>query len=205
MRSFAFALASLALIGGMWGCASSKAINPHDRAAIDSISVAKDVKMPNTPIVVGSEAGLGVLFGVAGSVAAASESQKAGGDFSEFLKANRIDVGSIVRQQFTDQVTGDPFYGPKLSQNGTYRYELDVTSYGIVKTNTFSSHWKPVLGVRYRLVSPDGKVLAESAAMTPMFSDLPTFTADEMKADPQLLRRAFDEAAREVMHKLLQT
>ena len=99
----------------------------------------------------------------------------------------------------------DPFYGPRLSEQGTYHYELQVTSYGIVKTNTFSSRWQPILGVRYRLVSPDRRVLSEGSAMTPPFGDLPTFTAEEMKADPQLLRKAFDKAASEVTAKLIRT
>jgi len=183
-------------------CGGGHTLKPADQAAIDSVSVASSVKVTDQPTVVGSEAGLSVLFGAAGAAVAAESQKSVGKDFAGFLTASGIDIGDIVRQQFTDRLRSDPIYGPRLSADGSYRFVLEVRSYGINTTTTFSSEWGPNLGVYYKLVSPDGKVLADDFATT-WFSDVPKFTMEEIKANPQVLKRAFESAAAIVSAKLL--
>ena len=90
-----------------------------------------------------------------------------------------------------------------MSPDGSCRLVLEVRSYGINKTNTFSANWVPNVHIHYQLLSPDGKVLAEDWAMTGMFSDLPSFTTEEMHANPQMLKQAFEKTASTVSAKLV--
>jgi hypothetical protein len=161
------------------------------------------VKVPDEPLMVGSEAGLSILFGAAGGAAAGAAGGSNAKSFAEFMHASGIDIGEIAREQFTEQLKANAFYGPRLSQNADYRFVLEVKVYGINKTNTFSSNWVPNLRLDYQLLSPSGKVVAEDWAMTPPFSDVPTFTAEEMKANPQLLKKSFERAAANLSAKLL--
>jgi hypothetical protein len=195
-------LITLAL-AALSGCGGGKPIKAEDRASITSVSVAKAVKIPDEPIMVGSEAGLSILFGAAGGAAAGAAGSSNAKSFADFLRASGIDIGAIVREQFTEQLKARAFYGPRLSPDGEYRFVLDVKVYGINKTNTFSSQWVPNLRLDYQLLSPSGKVVAEDWAMIPPFSDLPTFTAEEMKANPQALKKAFEKAAAYLSAKLV--
>jgi len=195
-------LITLAL-AALTGCGGGKPLKAEDRASITTVSVAKAVKIPDEPLMVGSEAGLSILFGAAGGAGAAAAESSNAKSFAEYLHASGIDIGEIVRGQFTEQLNASAFYGPRLSPDGPYRFVLEVKVYGINKTNTFSSQWVPNLRLDYQLLSPGGKVIAEDWAMVPPFSDLPTFTVEEMKANPQVLKNAFDQAAASLSAKLV--
>ena len=197
------ALLILSAILTLSACGASKALKSEDEAAIDSISVAHEVKVENDPMVTGSEAALGIFLGVAGATAAAETQKTAGEKFSEFLKASGIDIREIVRQRFTAQLRQDPRYGPRLAEVGRYRFVLEVPAYGMNKTNTFSSQWVVMLRINYQLVSPDGKALAQDWAMTSPFAKRMQFTTDEIQAKPQILQQAFEDAAAEVVAKLI--
>ena len=71
------------------------------------------------------------------------------------------------------------------------------------KTNTFSSQWVVMLRINYQLVSPDGNALAQDWAMTSPFAKRMQFTTDEIQAKPQILQQAFEDAAAEVVAKLI--
>ncbi|HTT38608.1 MAG TPA: hypothetical protein VMH32_13175 [Burkholderiales bacterium] len=204
MRTASVAIAIAASVLTLAACGGGKTLKPADQAGIGSVSVAATVKVVDQPTVVGSEAGLSALFGAAGAAATAESQKSAGKSFADYLAASGIDVGDIVRQQFTDKLRSDPIYGPRLSADGSYHFVLEVRSYGINKTTMVSSEWGPNLGVYYKLVSPDGKVLADDFATT-WFSDVPKFTMEEIKANPQVLKRAFETAAAIVSAKLLKT
>ena len=89
-----------------------------------------------------------------------------------------------------------------MSADGRYRFVLEVRSYGINKKNTFSSYWVANLRIDYKLLSPDGRVLAEDWAVVRPFSERVEFTEDEMKANPQMLKQAFENAASDLSGRL---
>ena len=203
MRRMSCTVMVMSTLLAMVGCGGHKTIKTEDRAAIESVSVAPGVKVPNEPMVVGSEAGLAILFGPVGGAIAADAEKTSAKNFSEFLRVSGIDVGQIVREQFTETLKSHSFYGSRLSPDGSYRLVLEVRAYGINKTNTFSANWVPNLRIDYQLLSPDGKVLAEDWAMTAMFSARPTFTTEEMQANPQIVKQAFEKTASAVAAKLV--
>ncbi len=203
MRRMSCTVMVMSTLLAMVGCGGHKTIKTEDRAAIESVSVAPGVKVTNEPMVVGSEAGLGILFGAVGGAIAADAEKTNAKNFSEFLRASGIDVGQIVRQQFTETLKSHSFYGSRLSADGSYRLVLEVRSYGINKTNTFSANWEPNLRIDYQLLSPNGTLLAEDWAMTAPFSERPTFTTEEMQANPQIVKQAFEKTAAAVAAKLV--
>lgn len=203
MRRMCCTIMIMSTLLAVTGCGGHKTIKTEDRAAIESISVSSGVKVSNEPIVIGSEGGLLMLFGAAGGALAASDGKTNAKSFSEFLRVSGIDVGQIVRQQFTETLKDHTFYGSRLSPEGRYRLVLEVRSYGIIKTNTFSSDWEPSLRIDYQLLSPDGIVLAEDWAMTAPFSERPTFTTEQMRANPQIVKQAFETTASVVAAKLV--
>jgi hypothetical protein len=185
------------------GCGGARSIKSEDRAAIASVSVADAVKVTDEPMVIGSEASLGALFGAIGGAIAADGQKTSGQDFANLLKTSGIDVGQIVRERFADELKAHPFYGSRLAADGEYRFSLKVASYGINKTNTLSSDWVPNMRIEYQLLAPDGKILAQDWAMTMPFSGLPAFTYDQIHANPQILKDAFREAAGRLSMKLV--
>jgi len=203
MRTMPYRVIVMSILLAMAGCAGQKTIKTEDRGAIETVSVAPAVKVPNQPMVAGSEAGLAILFGAVGGAIAADAEKTNGQSFSEFLRISGIDVGQIVREQFTETLKSHPFYGSRLTADGRCRLVLEVRAYGINKTNTFSANWVPNLNIHYLLLSPDGKVLAEDWAMTAMFSDRPTFTTEQMQANPQIVKQAFEKTASAVSAKLV--
>lgn len=185
------------------GCGGHKTMKREDRAAIESVSVSPGVTVSNEPIVVGSEGGLLMLFGAVGGALAASDGKTDAKSFVEFLRVSGIDVGEIVRLQFTETLKRHAFYGSRLSADGRYRLVLEVRSYGINKTNTFSANWVPNLRIDYQLLSPNGTVLVEDWAMTAPFSERPTFTTEQMQANPKIVKEAFEKTASAVAAKLV--
>jgi len=179
-------------------CSGSKIIKPEDQAAIASVSVAAEVKVLKEPVAIGSGLGLAILFGAVGAAVDASASKTGVENFPEFLRTSEIDIREIVRERFTEQLIKNPIYGPKLIADGGPQFVLEIPLYGINKTNTFSSVWVPHLSIRYKLISPDGKVLAEDNAATRPFSKRPEFTIKDLQANPQLLKQAFENVASSV-------
>ena len=96
-------LITLALTA-LTGCRGGKPVKAEDRASITSVSVAKAVKIPIQPMMVGLEAGLSILFGAAGGAAAGAAGASNAKSFAEFLHASGIDIRDIVREQFTEQL-----------------------------------------------------------------------------------------------------
>ncbi|AUB80062.1 hypothetical protein [Candidatus Thiodictyon syntrophicum] len=185
------------------GCGASKALKPEDLAAIRSVSVDKSVRITNRPFIIGSEASLGVLFGVAGAATAATMQQSAAEKFTSFLKDSGIDVGEIVREQFTQRLKRDPRFGKLVADDGRDRFLLEVPVFGITKTNALSSYWVAMLRVNYQLKTADGRLVAEDWAAPTPFSEQTKFTMEEIRANPKILRKAFAEQAAAVVAKLL--
>jgi hypothetical protein len=118
-----------AALFALTGCGGGNPIKANDRASITTVSVAPTVTVAGEPAVIGSEAGLAILFGAAGGAAVGTAGSSSPKSFGEFMRASGIDIGQIVREQFTEQLKANAFFGPRLSQNGEYRFVLEVRMY----------------------------------------------------------------------------
>lgn len=197
------AILAYMMIACLTGCGTTSQLTPEAYATIDAVSVATKVKVADAPMAIGSEAALGAMFGIVGGVIAAEQSKANSTNLAGFMRSNGIDIGEIVRNQFVEQLRRHPRYGSRLTDKARYEFILEVPAYGIHKAHTLSTQWLAMVRINYQLRAPDGKVLAADWAMATPLTDRPSFTVDEARANPSLLKQVFEKTSEAVAAKLV--
>lgn len=77
------------------------------------------------------------------------------------VEKNTPQMPPLVDDALKRQLTGDAFYGPRLSPSGSSRIETEVLSYGLVRTGKQDKEilLTPAVTCKFSLKDPSGKVL----------------------------------------------
>jgi len=183
-------------------CGTSTAIKPAQRERIDRVTVDASVKVPEKPELISPGKSMGAMFGALGA-AIASAAASGEEPLEKAVKEAGFDMAAVAREEFRRQLSSTASYGPKLAEDGGYRFVLEVPVYGLAQKFAFSSTWRVLMRIDYKLLAPDGSVLAADWKTSDQFGDAVQVTEEEMTQDPAALRNAFAQATRKVVAKLI--
>ncbi len=187
-------LLSLPLLGG---CASSLALTRPARESVRSVSVSREVKLPDDMYYAGPGQSAGMLFGPVGALIAAAAARGPKGQLKAAMQARQIDLGQIVREQFEAGLTAAGIFPSVVETGGDAEVRLEVCIFGFARPPGFSGGLKPMLGVTGYLARSDGTVLWKRYEYVTNLSDKTrAHSLEEYLRDPELIREAFEVASR---------
>jgi hypothetical protein len=143
------------------GCAYTTKLAGESESNIRIVSVDRNVKLPEKPFFFGPAQTLGGgLFGGIGA-AMAQATMREDRRIAEYMKQNQIDIGDIVLEEFESRVKEHPkFVNRRFVQdtdNADAKFEVEVVMFGLSQIHGLSRQYRPVLNVRARLISAQGK------------------------------------------------
>lgn len=180
------------------GCAASMQLEDSARARIRSISISEKVIVPEKPAYIGS----GSAFGALGAlVESASDQPQA---IKDFLAKNNVDVGQIVREQFTQEARQHAFLGSRLQPDGEARIEIGVRIYGLSLKRGFSNDYVPMLGYEVKLFDAANALVWQKYDYVTAFTDgIPVYEFEEYFKSGAAFRAAYAQSARIIARNML--
>lgn len=204
MNIFRFILVfSIALL---FGCASGVKLDPAMKSKLDDgVSINPSVRIiANKPSYTGPEEAVAVALGGIIGAAIVTSVMDEPTKIKNYLKAEKIDVATLVLDEFKLQINNRPDFSGRIRDNGRYRIELAVLRYGIAQKHGFSSDYKPTLSIMAKMLDPKGKVIwSNHSYVTHLNSDTSAFTYDSYFKSPKAFRIAFASAAKVVVLDVL--
>jgi hypothetical protein len=149
----------LAVLVCLAGCASTARL----RETIQSstfVSVDHAVAIPSTVVFNGPGVfWAGVLGGALGRAIERRQSSVPE-QIKAYLQKENINVQEILRETFLRALNNDPRFSGRIAENSSVRFELEIYMYGLEQDDImYSPNYRPILGVRAKLVNADGDVL----------------------------------------------
>jgi hypothetical protein len=186
------------------GCStmSSVSLSKDDKAAIGDVAVVWDGYLPGTPFYNGPENQAGAVFGVVGSLVAASSTRSDKEKIADFVKTNDIKLGDIVKSEFESQLSKKKDYNNRIKDGASSKFIIRIPLYG-VSAGSFSSEFKPYLVVDAKLVNASGRVIWEQKDYVASHGSAPAATFDAFLGSPEAFTTEFKAAAKEVVGLLL--
>lgn len=199
-----YKLILLLSITSLFGCATGVKLDPAIKSKLDDgISINTAVSL-GRPYYSGPEITIpGALSGPIGAIIA-EKSLDMPTKIKNYLTAEKIEVGTIVLNEFKQQLNNRSDFSGRIRDNGKYRLKLAVLMYGIAQKHAFSTEYKPILALRSNLLDSNGRVIwSDFSRASHLNSDTLAFTKDNYFEDPEAFRTAFASAAKIVVSKAI--
>ena len=115
----------------LWtGCASQRALTKPVRESLQSVSINKDVKLPDDMFYYGTEQVGAGMFGLIGAVASAAAAKGPKAQLKAAMQEGQIDVAQIVREQFATQLVESHVFSSIIPEGGEAEIRLEVRQFG---------------------------------------------------------------------------
>jgi hypothetical protein len=188
------------LLAGAFACATTVDLSREDSEQIRTIWIEPQVGIGGIFFWDQTDSALGV-FGPLAAPAAAIHNLGKKEEIRNAASQRGIDIGNIVAEEFRMQLGFDM----AESADADAILILSVPTYGLAAPPGFSDDLKPVHGITVRLERPDGTVIWQDHEDTGTLHGKAEHSApfSHYMADPELLRRAWQEAAEIVVTELL--
>jgi hypothetical protein len=186
------------------GCVSQKSLTKKDKESIRSVSINKQVKMPDDFLYMGPAQAWGVAGGLIGAMAGQSDARSAKAQIKTAMQENQIDLEQISREQLEAELLKANLFPSIVPEGGDAEIRLEVRLFGLVQKNSFSAQLKPTLGITGILVGSNGTVFWQKYDYITAFNDqTPEHTIEEYLKNPQFLREAFITSAKVISEGLV--
>jgi hypothetical protein len=186
------------------GCVSQKPLTKKDKESIRSVSINKEVKMPDDFLYMGPAQAWGAAGGLIGAVAGKSDERSAKAQIIAVMQEKQIDLKQISREQLEAELLRANVFPSVLSEGGDTEIKLEVRLWGFVQKNSFSAQLKPTLGITASLVNLNGTVFWQKYDYITAFNDqTPEHTIEEYLQNPQLIHEAFNTSAKIISEGLV--
>jgi hypothetical protein len=175
-------------------CATPTEYHADASHPIRSITVAREVEIPNKMIFVGfsesmTQAFAGMGGAIGGAIAGATTSFRPGSD--------EYHIGEVVRAEFINAIQQSGKFTVKPSGSADAHLQLKVTAYGFYSAGIFARRVRPIIGVEAKLTQPDGRVVWQHRrGVSQATGKTPAYLPEKLKADPKLAAEALQVAAR---------
>jgi hypothetical protein len=196
---------SLLMILALAACASTHTLKESDRSAISTVAINPDIHVSPDLYYFGPGSTIGLLFGAVGGAATAAANRAPADELKEFAKDNGISIAEIVRKQFVAQLlTTGKFRVSEDHPNAVFR--LDISQYGLSIPNGFSGSLVPILSVHAELLNDKGEVVwATTGRVHPLSGVVDSVSPETLRANPQILRNMWTQAAQQAVLDMMQT
>ena len=208
----ALAAVSLGSLLTMSGCVSGyKKMTLEQQAAVQSVSIAQSVSVPDFPMVFGPSTNAGaMLLGPLAVAAAASKDNPDGQALKRMFADHEIDLGTIVREEFVGTLKSMGSFPRVDVAQGEATFELTVESYGLgaagfTPFSPVNHPLKPHMRVSAKLTNRTGELLWQNSGYIASTNEaaLEGRTFDEILADPKRTEKEFRAVARLVSGEVL--
>ncbi|HMU65158.1 MAG TPA: hypothetical protein PKD35_10800 [Nitrosomonas sp.] len=186
-------------------CATHTRLDPAMKSKlVDGIEISSQVKLSERPFYWGPEITWGGALGgaIGGGLAAlaVNEPEK----IKSYMEAENIDLKQLVLDELKHQISERPDLAGKMREGGKYKMELEIPVYGIAQKHGFSSEYKPTLGIKAKLVAPEGKIIWEYYySIANLNSETPAFKFNDYFKTPDTFKAAYSSAAKVVIKHIL--
>jgi hypothetical protein len=192
--------------GAVWlgGTPLTKAESPavpisgEQRAAIHSASVAESVSEPDRPEIVIPVQVVGIpLLDLAVWLA---QKEFHSQELKKFMTDNKIDIGSIVRDEFTANLSRGQAFNEVVADKGDVGFQLKIETYGLAFKPAGRGNapfLQPFLRLAVELSTPDGKIVWQKSVG---HASLEVF-ANQMQTG-EAFRKVAQVAAKELLRDL---
>jgi len=189
----------------VFGCAPSITLKKDTILSNQSVSISKNISLPETMFYQGRNESILGAFGLVGAMAAESGRKKTSDVIKYVMNKSNIDMPQIVRGEFEQQLKNTNLFSTIQPDGGNYpELKLSIRVYGFGQPQGLPSQLKPLLGVVGELVTPDGSVLWKKYDyVTNLNGKTPSHTLEEYFNDPELIREAFNTASQIVVSGLI--
>ena len=197
--------ASPLLIVALCSVGCSISFTKQARESIQSVTIDKNVTMPDRLTYTGRTKGvLPLMGGIVGAVASGVEYVSAEDALVGAMRQGQIDVGQIVREQFTKELSSAGIFSSVVPEGGDAQVKLDVRLLGFGATWAFSTELRPALGVTASLVRKDGSVVWQHYEyITSLNGETAKHYLEEYVANPKLIDEGFTSVAKLVAAALV--
>jgi hypothetical protein len=186
------------------GCISKIGLTKEVREYIRSVSIKKDVKLPDDIYYYGQEHCVGSMFGLLGAVASLEAAKEPKAQLKAVIQENQIDISEIIRDQFANELSKARVFPSVVPEGGDAEVRLEVRMFGFTLPTCFSGKLKPVLGVIGSLIRTDGTVLWQKLEyISGLKGETPGNTLKEYLQNPEFIREAFSVTAKIVSESLV--
>ncbi len=186
------------------GCATNMQVAPQTRQAIHSINIDNNIPKPKEIYYMSSLGIASMGFGVIGALTVGeTHDVKQKDELMNIIKANNIDIGQIVSQQFTRQLQQNGI-NVVNGGNSDATLHINIDNYGLSARSQFSgSMLGPILIFDVEL-DKDGVVVWKTKNITTTItSDMPRHNLAEIEQNPQVLVQMWDAAAAKMVANAL--
>lgn len=187
------------------GCASTVKMDSATKSSLnDGIAITPTIQLAQKPYYHGPEHLWGAVLGGAVGAIIASSIVDEPTKIQNYLAAEKIDVSSLVLDEFKRQLNDHADFSGRIRDDGKYRLTLSIPIYGLVQKHGFSSEYKPMLGIKAKMTDPTGKVVWEYYDyVTGKNSDTLGFAYEKYYNDSTIFRDAYASAAKVVVSFLI--
>lgn len=201
-------LAVLAVTVLLAGCAGGPAVNmsPTDKATIKSVTMSTTPALPAEMFFQGRAESFAMVGGVVGATLAGSVAKEPKAQLLDTMKANNIDLPSILKTEFFGAAKARGLLAQAESPASAQGdLTLTVNIYGFAQTQGFSALLYPLLNVTATIRKPTGEIAwQETAYVTPHNSDNKFgYEFGQYIRDPELMRKTLTNVAGVVSTMLL--
>ena len=171
------------------GCATKTKPLEND-STITSVSINKEVSVPERLNYVGNSVSLGLI----GVLVAGDKKEK---EWKAHAKENEIKIDDIVFEAFESEMESSKRF--PLENNAKTKVTIDIVSYGLTVPNGLSKKLHPTLLVKTIITDEAGKIIWEHIENYAAFSKgSPLIEKTKLKEMPELLEEMWITAAVEV-------
>jgi hypothetical protein len=201
-----FALVLAALLTGCAGAPTVK-MNAADKASIKSVSISTPPTLPDDMFFHGRAQSFGVLGGLLGAALAESAAKEPKAQMIEAMKANGIDLPSILTAEFFSAAASRGLLTqavPPATAQGDLSLAINV--YGFGQTQGFSALLYPMLNVTATIKKPNGDVAWQKTDFAvPLNSENKYgYELEQYLKEPDLLRKTLTNISGIVSRMLLE-
>jgi hypothetical protein len=191
----------LVLTAGLFliiACAGGVQVTKEDRAAIQSVSIDKDVMLPEEPYIQGGNARMAFLL--LGGIGVAAEGKSAGQAFKLYMEKNNIDLAKIVVASFEENIKKDNIL--TLREDGRFKLKLKVNGYGYGESRflglvTPKVYRKPLMNITATLVNAENKIIWQKTAyLTPQSDQTTEYTFEDLVEKPDKTTESLTQITR---------
>jgi hypothetical protein len=188
------------------GCATSDSLKRDEFERINSVTLSKEVKLPEEMFYMGDEKmAERVVFGVFGYMASQDDMKKSSDFIIETMERSEIDVGKIVFDKFREKLNETNIFNVvNIDCDDCPKINLSVRIYGFSQIHGFSSQLRPMLGVEGVLTDTDESILWKKYSyITNVSNKTPANTLEEYLKEPESIKVAFSIASEIVTDDLI--
>ncbi|RJF95342.1 hypothetical protein [Noviherbaspirillum saxi] len=187
------------------GCASTQPIATSDRSNVKAVTLSKDVPVPSKMSYLGPGGATGLAFGAIEAAIAAPGIEKSRESFQEQTTETGVSINRIVYEEALAQIRQSGKFPLKdETEPGGATIYVSVLNYGFSIPHGFSSRLVPILGVRYEMRDPSGRILwSATERVMPLGNPVEPIDVDEIKRNAATREAAWRAAAKALAAKLV--